>query len=93
MIYVDDMRARYGRMIMCHMIADSSRELLTFAWRLGIHPKWIQHRGTPAEHFDISLGKRTLAVNLGAKEITRRELVEIIRDRRRKHGAKENRSA
>lgn len=67
---------------MCHMIADTKEELLAMVDTIGVQRKWIQKAGTPWEHFDISLAKRKLAVSAGAKEITSRELVEIIRARR-----------
>lgn len=90
MIYVDDMRAPHGRMIMCHMIADDHDELLEFGRRLGLRPSWLQYAGSYKEHFDLSLGKRTLAVKMGAREITQKELAEMIRERRRaEHGEKE----
>ena len=76
-VYVDDMRAPYGRMIMCHMVADSTEELLAMADRIGVARKWIQDAGERLEHFDISLGKRKLAVEAGAVEVTQRELAEI----------------
>lgn len=81
-VYVDDMRATFGRMVMCHMIADSHEELVTMADRIGVHRRWIQKAGTPGEHFDISLSKRADAVRRGAVEITWRELGRMIRDRR-----------
>lgn len=81
-VYVDDMRATFGRMVMCHMIADSHAELVTMADRIGVRRRWIQKAGTPGEHFDIALGKRAAAVELGAKEVSQRELGRMIRDRR-----------
>lgn len=78
MVYVDDMTARYRGMIMCHMIADSRAELLSMAGKLGLKPKWLQRAGTGYEHFDVCKNKRAKAVTLGAKEVTSRELVEII---------------
>lgn len=69
-VYVDDMRAKYKNMIMCHMIADTSKELLDMADRLYIRTKWIQFPGTYKEHFDICLSKKKLAITFGAKQIS-----------------------
>lgn len=69
-VYVDGMRAKFGRMIMCHMSADSHEELLEMADKIGVAGKWIQNGGEATEHFDISLAKRTLAVEAGAQETT-----------------------
>jgi uncharacterized protein DUF4031 len=82
MVYVDDMQAEFGSMIMCHMVADSTAELLAMADRIGVRRKWIQKEGTIYEHFDICLSKRKLAVAAGAKEIDMHDLGVIFRDRR-----------
>lgn len=79
MIYVDDMKAPFSRMIMCHMAADTREELLHMADRIGVARKWIQKAGTPKEHFDICLSKRALAVRFGAKEITWGEMLGVMR--------------
>lgn len=71
-VYVDDVRAKYGRMIMCHMTADSTDELLAMADRIRVARRWLQHPGTWKEHFDICLAKRALAVKAGAIETTAR---------------------
>ena len=68
-VYIDDMRAPFGRMVMCHMIADSTDELLAMADRIGVARRWLQYPGTPKEHFDIALSKRALAVKAGAVEV------------------------
>ena len=81
-VYVDDMRAPYGRMIMCHMGADTTEELLAMADTIGVQRKWLQKRGTYLEHFDISLGKKAEAIRAGAVEVTRKELVQIMMRRR-----------
>lgn len=68
-VYVDSMRARFGRMVMCHMVADTSEELHAMAQRIGLQRRLCQHEGTYKEHYDIALSKRKLALAAGAQEI------------------------
>lgn len=82
MVYVDDMQAGYGRMVMCHMVADTDDELHTMADRIGVARRWHQKNGTPHSHYDICKAKRALAVEFGAVQIGRRELAEIIQRKR-----------
>lgn len=88
-VYVDDMSAAYGRMKMCHMIADSREELDAMADAIGVSRRWIQHQGTWREHYDVCLSKRQKAVQLGAVEVTSRALVMRLRERRTAPPAKE----
>ena len=81
-VYIDDMRAQYGRMVMCHMLADTDAELHAMAAKIGVARKWHQKAGTPHSHYDICLSKRALAVNLGAVEIGRQGVADIIRKKR-----------
>ncbi len=81
-VYVDNMRAKFGRMVMCHMIADSTDELLSMADRIGVARRWLQKPGAYLEHFDICQSKRALAVEAGAIEVTMRELALKLRERR-----------
>jgi hypothetical protein len=81
-VYVDDMKAPFGKMIMCHMIADSREELDQMADSIGVKRKWIQYPNTPKEHYDICLSMRVKAVNLGAIEITWARTVQMIKERK-----------
>lgn len=81
MVYIDDFNAPYGRMIMCHMIADTRTELLAMVDKIGVQRKWIQEFDTPREHFDISLAKKKLAIEFGAKAIGMRELARMTSTR------------
>lgn len=70
-VYVDEPIWPYGRMLMCHMLADTRVELDAMADRLGVARRWIQHAGTPREHYDICKSKRALALKLGAIALDR----------------------
>lgn len=79
-VFVDDMKAPFGNMVMCHMWADTDAELLAMADRIGVQRKWIQghstlsfgkHRNASWVHFDIAQSKRTLAVKHGAIQTDR----------------------
>lgn len=79
-VYVDNMRAPYGRMIMCHLVADTLEELHAMADRIDVARRWYQ--GPPVTrwpHYDIALSKRALAVAAGALEVDRREVPTIAR--------------
>lgn len=77
-VYVDDMlreaSVRNGNHTIrgrwSHLMSDDPAELRAFAERLGLRRSWIQKPGTPLEHFDITAGKRQLAIALGAIEIS-----------------------
>jgi len=81
-VYVDNMRANYGRMKMCHMLADSVAELLEMADKIGVDRKWFQALSHP--HFDIALSKRALAVANGAIEVDRQGIVAVMKRHRAK---------
>ena len=77
-VYVDDMRAKFRELVMCHMIADGEDELHAMAARIGIARRWYQ-----GDHYDVSLERRAVAVALGAQEITWRQcsLMTVLRRR------------
>lgn len=88
-VYVDDMKATFkpshrpGRTyVMSHMIADTDEELHAMAAAIGVARKW--HQG---DHYDITQSKRALAIKLGAKAISLRELAMMAYERRRKRAS------
>lgn len=97
-VYVDNFFQGWRRKHMCHMVADSREELDAMADLIGLHRRWIQHAGTPKEHYDVSRAKRQLAIQHGAQEITVQQLGAMILQRRQREDAHgtirlENRSA
>lgn len=77
-VYIDDMEAKFGRLIMCHMIADTEAELHAMADRIGVARRWYQR-----DHYDIAKSKRALAVAAGAVEITWRQCGCMVGVRKR----------
>jgi hypothetical protein len=73
-VYVDDMKAPYRGMLMCHLLADTDAELHAMAARIGVARRhWQSPEKTSGSHYDICLSKRALAVRFGAIEITWRQ--------------------
>jgi hypothetical protein len=81
MVYVDNLELPFGKMLMCHMIADTRQELLEMVDQIGVQRKWIQDLGTKREHFDISKAKKKLAIEKGAELINMRDLAQMLIDR------------
>lgn len=67
-VYVDDMDASFGRMKMCHMVADTLPELHAMADRIGVARKWFQSANL-RPHYDVCLAKKALAIKAGALPI------------------------
>jgi hypothetical protein len=62
----------------CHLIADTDEELHALATRIGLKRAWFQ-----GNHYDLTPGRRALAVAAGAVELDRRAFVAKLRARRR----------
>lgn len=68
----------------CHMLADSAEELHAFAQKLGLRREAASDYTQPNSdlHYDLTPGKRELAVQLGAREITFEEVAALLTQRR-----------
>jgi hypothetical protein len=53
-----------------HLFADTHEELMTVAEKAGLNPRWIQHPGTPDEHFDVTGNKVPAVVKAGAQPVS-----------------------
>lgn len=77
-VYVDNFYVtgggNFGRMKMSHMMADTTKELMEMALKIGMKPEWIQHFGESTEHFDVSISRRKEAIKNGAIEVPMRKL-------------------
>lgn len=76
-VYVDGASNAFGRMLMCHMLADTLEELHDMADQIGMKRKWFQPRSFP--HYDLSKSKRKLAIENGAIEIDNTQVVELMK--------------
>lgn len=97
MVYVDNFyvtgAGNFGRMKMSHMVADTTEELLEMVDKIGVQRKWLQHPGTPNEHFDVAMVKRKAAIENGAKEINYRDYAKFVEERCESNGIHWTRSS
>jgi hypothetical protein len=79
-VYIDSARNGFGRMVMCHMVADTPAELHAMADAIGLQRRWYQSPDKASfPHYDLSLTRRATALAHGAKEITRQELAAFMK--------------
>jgi hypothetical protein len=81
MVYIDNFNGPFRRMLMCHMIADTTEELMMMADKIGVGRKWIQYPGTANEHFDVCLSAKKKAITFGAIEINMRDYARMVNER------------
>lgn len=78
-VYVGAAEWPFRSMMMCHMLADSTEELLAMVDKIGVQRQWIQYAGTGHEHFDICKSKRALAIRAGAIEVDHQGEVDVLK--------------
>lgn len=76
-VYIGPAQYPYGGMIMCHMVADDLDELHAMAKQIGVR-KWFQDKGK-YPHYDVSKGRRSMALHFGAIEADERRIVKIAK--------------
>ncbi len=81
-VYIDHAYLPFGRMKMCHMIADTLEELHQMALAIGMKIDWFQPTSFP--HYDVCKKRRSKALELGAIEVTRKELALHMRRLRKR---------
>ncbi|GCD38022.1 hypothetical protein OEIGOIKO_05832 [Streptomyces chrestomyceticus JCM 4735] len=65
----------------CHLLADDIEELHAFAQRLGLRMTWFQDHAY-RWHYDLTAGKRAMAVRYGAQEVDHHFVAELLAKRR-----------
>lgn len=81
-VYVDSVFIGFGRMKMCHLIADTPDELHAMADKIGVARRHFQNPKTmnvSTPHYDVSKGKRELAIGYGTIECDRNTFVAHVR--------------
>jgi len=68
-VYVDSAKNGYGRMKVCHMIADTPEDRHSMAAKIGVARRWFQEMAS-FPHYDIAQSKRALAISHGAVEVS-----------------------
>lgn len=80
MVYVDSAVWPYRAALYCHLSADTLAELHAFALQLGLKRTWFQcPPKSRYPHYDLAPSRRAKAVQLGAKEVDRRTILEKVK--------------
>lgn len=77
-VYVDNVRIEWRGRRWCHMVADSIEELHEFSKLLGMQKAWFQHSAS-YPHYDITVETRVRAMELGAIEGSRVQIISCAR--------------
>lgn len=79
-VYVDQAiyKKPNGRVLYCHMIADTLVELHEFAAKINLSSSWF-HSGR-FKHYDLNPTSRAAAIEAGAVEITSKEMVTLLKN-------------
>lgn len=79
-VYVDEPIWEWRGKKWAHLIADSVEELHEFARKIGLRREWFQDKPLPGwPHYDVSEGMRLKAIDRGARKVSSRQMVYIIR--------------
>lgn len=78
MVYVGKNIYQYDRMKMSHMVAESIEELHEMAANIGVAKRHFQNKpGKP--HYDICQKMKKKAIELGASEVSDKEIILLFR--------------
>jgi hypothetical protein len=80
MVYIDSYNAQLGRMKMCHMIADTEKELYEMVDKIGVKRKWKHN-----DYYDICLSKKKLAIENGAIELQMKDFIKKVIEIRKRN--------
>ena len=83
-VYIDEAYFPIGSVKMCHLIADSEKELHKFVALLGIDKRFYKVSSiTPwRNHYELSVTQRRLAVKHGAIEVTNSQMGRLLKIKR-----------
>lgn len=92
-VYVDQMlpcvpNPRWKWTENCHLFVEHPHqvpELVTFAVRLGLQAGWLQRRPGKLAHFELTAGKRAMAIKMGAKDCGREFVGQCLKAWREQH--------
>lgn len=80
-VYLDNAKAKKGRVTYCHLFADTDLELHALAADLGVARCWFHRAGTARRHYDLPWEKRRVALLKGVVAVSRQQAVAMMRRR------------